>query len=504
MNHSWTRWLAIGRRITLAGSLLSLMALAAFSSYTLYSRYETSGEQIDSAAKDVAELLKTTTAILVWNFDTAGLEGVRKNTKISFIEGISWKDKTGKHVLPEQELSKTHKVLTVSADLVDQKGENIGTVEVKYNKLGQWQEFVADAKVFLIGISLLLIVQALYVMGAWWANRKMVGSLGVLVRQIQESSNLTFAKSDTVKETATNVSALAEEQQSSVHETMSALEEIRSMIARSSEHIEISTSTAIESNALAQKGRATVATMIEAVNEINDSNEEMLPKVHAGNQQIQGIVTLIREISQKTRVINEIVFQTKLLSFNAAVEAARAGEHGKGFAVVAEEVGNLAAMSGSAAHEIDHLLNESVRKTEEIVERTANEIGSASTAGRSKVENGVVVARQCGEVLDFLAKHVEDLKNRMEDVQMAAKEQTMGLENISSAVQRIQEATAQNTQNARVADEVSESLVNEARTLSNIVEKMEAALFGNRKWAKLVKKTQDKNNEDDQSNTEAA
>ncbi|MBC7465119.1 MAG: hypothetical protein H7256_03945 [Bdellovibrio sp.] len=50
----------------------------------------------------------------------------------------------------------------------------------------------------------------------------------------------------------------------------------------------------------------------------------------------------MEEIGNKTKVINDIVFQTKLLSFNASVEAARAGEHGKGFAVVAEEVGKLA------------------------------------------------------------------------------------------------------------------------------------------------------------------
>ncbi len=57
------------------------------------------------------------------------------------------------------------------------------------------------------------------------------------------------------------------------------------------------------------------------------------------------------DIGDKTKVINDIVFQTKRLSFNASVEAARAGEHGKGFAVVAEEVGNLAQMSKDKVQE---------------------------------------------------------------------------------------------------------------------------------------------------------
>ena len=62
----------------------------------------------------------------------------------------------------------------------------------------------------------------------------------------------------------------------------------------------------------------------------------------------------MEQIKDKVNIINDIVFQTKLLSFNASVEAARAGENGKGFAVVAEEVGNLASVSGKAANEIKY------------------------------------------------------------------------------------------------------------------------------------------------------
>jgi methyl-accepting chemotaxis protein len=75
-------------------------------------------------------------------------------------------------------------------------------------------------------------------------------------------------------------------------------------------------------------------------------------QINYSNEQMSEIVKVIQEIETKTKVINDIVFQTKLLSFNASVEAARAGEQGKGFAVVAEEVGNLAQMSGNAAKEI--------------------------------------------------------------------------------------------------------------------------------------------------------
>ena len=78
------------------------------------------------------------------------------------------------------------------------------------------------------------------------------------------------------------------------------------------------------------------------------------------------ILGYIKSIEEKTKVINDIVFQTKLLSFNASVEAARAGEQGKGFAVVAEEVGNLATMSGTSAEEISKLLESSISHIESI------------------------------------------------------------------------------------------------------------------------------------------
>ncbi|MHA0111674.1 methyl-accepting chemotaxis protein, partial [Klebsiella pneumoniae] len=77
------------------------------------------------------------------------------------------------------------------------------------------------------------------------------------------------------------------------------------------------------------------------------------------NSQLQSISNIIGEISAKTNIINDIVFKTQLLSFNASIEAARAGQHGRGFAVVAEEVGNLAQMSGNAAKEIRALLEDS-------------------------------------------------------------------------------------------------------------------------------------------------
>lgn len=94
--------------------------------------------------------------------------------------------------------------------------------------------------------------------------------------------------------------------------------------------------------------------------EIDSSNKELVKEIERNNTELTKITNMISEINEKTQVINDIVFQTKLLSFNASVEVVRAGEHGKGFAVVAEEVGNLASMSGKASLDISEMLETSI------------------------------------------------------------------------------------------------------------------------------------------------
>lgn len=114
--------------------------------------------------------------------------------------------------------------------------------------------------------------------------------------------------------------------------------------------------------------------MLDSIKNIGAANERAGREIGASARHFADIVKVIEEIGSKTKVINDIVFQTKILSFNASVEAARAGEHGKGFTVVAEEVGKLAAMSGVAAHEIGELLSGSIQKVDAIVKDTQTKV----------------------------------------------------------------------------------------------------------------------------------
>jgi methyl-accepting chemotaxis protein len=121
------------------------------------------------------------------------------------------------------------------------------------------------------------------------------------------------------------------------------------------------------------------------------------------------VINQIQDISKKTELINDIVFQTKLLSFNASVEAARAGEQGKGFSVVAEEVGNLATMSGNAANEITSMLGASIQKVSKIVENSQNLMSSLIKKSRSKIEMGHQTSVDCSVALEEIVKNVSSL-----------------------------------------------------------------------------------------------
>lgn len=127
--------------------------------------------------------------------------------------------------------------------------------------------------------------------------------------------------------------------------------------------------SASEESRIAHDGKTATEEMINAIQMIREAANKISNQTAQSNAEIQEIISIFNEISTKTNVINDIVFQTKLLSFNASVEAARAGEQGKGFAVVAEEVGKLAEMSGNSSKEISELLARSSHKVEAIISK---------------------------------------------------------------------------------------------------------------------------------------
>jgi methyl-accepting chemotaxis protein len=223
--------------------------------------------------------------------------------------------------------------------------------------------------------------------------------------------------------------------------------------------------------------------MVRAIGEINDANTQIMTAIETSNHEIGEIVTIITEIGNKTKVINDIVFQTKLLSFNASVEAARAGEHGKGFAVVAEEVGNLAQMSGNAAKEISALLDGSTEKVQQTVSSTKSKVEGLIALGKQKVESGTEVAKRCGLVLNEIVGGAQEVTKMVDEIAHASGEQSKGIHEVNRAVEQLDQTTQQNASASEQAASAAEQLSSQAQTLRSSVEELLHTVNGARAQA---------------------
>lgn len=300
-----------------------------------------------------------------------------------------------------------------------------------------------------------------------WLSNKLANSIRSITDVLAGSSTEVTGASNEIAGSSSVLSEAVTEQAAALQETMAAVDEIGATIEKNSEGAQRAQEVSDSSRQAAIRGKKTVETVIQAIGEIAKSNDQIATQMDQSNSKISEITHMIGEIASKTKVINEIVFQTKLLSFNASVEAARAGEAGKGFAVVAEEVGNLATMSGNAAKDITALLDESTRKVQQIVDQTKSEVSTLMNQAHVKVQSGTEVAKDCDTALDEIIQNVSSVDDLISEIVSASKEQAHGIREISKAVGQLDVVTQQNTS---VAQQTSAA----ALQLNDQSEKMKA------------------------------
>lgn len=383
--------------------------------------------------------------------------------------------------------TKIYDLKTPIINPVDKK--NIGTLEIKYN---QDKATTLQQNLILRSTISFIIAQFLVFIIAWLILRNTTKNLGEIASTIKSVSDQTKLSSESVKAISEEVSSSTTEQAASIQETVSTLDEITSMVNTSVDGAQNSAKKAEESHTIANDGKEVVKEMMTSMEEIDRSNRNIMEEISKSNERISSITKVIDEISQKTTVINDIVFQTKLLSFNASVEAARAGEHGKGFAVVAEEVGNLAQMSGKASNEISDMLQESINRVNEIINETNRNVQKLINEGNEKVKRGVTIADRCGKVLDEVVDNAAIVKNMMNEVLVASKEQADGVRNITQAMNQLDQTTHANANAANRSFENSKELSMQAENLKKNVEVLEVEIFGGNNLYSLQKAKNEK------------
>jgi methyl-accepting chemotaxis protein len=302
----------------------------------------------------------------------------------------------------------------------------------------------------LLGGSLFAALLAAYMI--WDLRRILKMRLLTLTNEaerLQESSK-------SVQTSSQQLSATTSQQSAAIVETASTMEEMNAMLGQTSQNAALNLENVGHGQGQAEKGHAVIARLSSAMDEIQ-----------ASNVKLDGLVKLINGIKEKTSVINEIVAETRLLSFNASIEAARAGAHGKGFAVVAEEVGKLASMSGKAAGEIRGLLESSAEEVTNVVKDTLK-----------RVEGGRSASEDCAHLFNSLKTGLEKIAKSTEMISSAAQEQEQRIKETNRAMSHMSQGTHLNAQSVEVLSHQSGSLSDGAISLHQTIEHLRFTLLG--------------------------
>ncbi|MBL0374517.1 methyl-accepting chemotaxis protein [Rhizobium sp. KVB221] len=232
------------------------------------------------------------------------------------------------------------------------------------------------------------------------------------------SAEISNASSDLAKRT--------EQQAAALEETAAALEQITSNVVATTKRTGEARQVAQTARSTADQSGTIVRDAVSAMEKIEQSS---------------------RQIGQIIGVIDEIAFQTNLLALNAGVEAARAGDAGKGFAVVAQEVRELAQRSANAAKEIKSLIS-----------------NSAAAVGE-----GVKLVNGTGEGLTAIEALVQTINEHMDAIATAAQEQSVGLAEVNTAVNHMDQATQQNAAMVEEMNAAGISLAEESTQLHSLI-----------------------------------
>lgn len=247
-----------------------------------------------------------------------------------------------------------------------------------------------------------------------------------IVEELLKGSEQVASASEQLSESSQQLAEGSSEQAASIEETSSTLNETSSMVQQNNENTRQASLLSSEARKSSEKGNNEMNDMLIAMEDIKKSSGE---------------------ISKIIKVIDDIAFQTNILSLNAAVEAARAGEAGAGFAVVAEEVRNLAQRSAQAAKDTAVMIETSV-------ERAAA---------------GVGIAQKVAESLAEITEKSEKVNSIMDEINIASQEQAQGIIQINKAVTQMEQVTQSIAANAEESAAASEQLNAQAENMKEIV-----------------------------------
>ena len=253
-----------------------------------------------------------------------------------------------------------------------------------------------------------------------------IETMNDLMRTIVDNSTEIHARAEEISASSDDLSHRTENQAATLEETAAALDELTASVREAAESASEVESVVTEARKDAEESGVVVSEAVDAMSLIRKSSSE---------------------ISQIIGVIDDIAFQTNLLSLNAGVEAARAGDAGRGFAVVASEVRALAQRSSEAAKQIKSLI----------------------TSSSEQVETGVCLVGRTGEALGSIIERVSNIDALVSSIASGSREQSSGLGEINIGMSQLDQVTQQNAAMVEEATAAATTLRTEAAGLTHVV-----------------------------------
>jgi methyl-accepting chemotaxis protein len=266
----------------------------------------------------------------------------------------------------------------------------------------------------------------------------MINNLRKQIEEITEGVNVLSSSSSEIMTMVSQLASSSAETATSVSETSSTVEEVKQTTEVSNQKATEVAESAQKISMISQDGKNAVEETIDGMSKIK--------------QQMESIAGIVIQLSEKSQTIGEIAAsvndlseQSNLLAVNASIEAAKAGEQGKGFTVVAQEIKNLAERSKESTIQIRTILAD--------IQKEISSAVMATEQGGKVIDSGLELSSTASEVITTLAAGVEQASQSNLQIAASSQQQLVGMDQITSAMENIKEASIQTSNSTKQTEE---------------------------------------------------